>query len=370
VGDALGRSWDARNAEDDNFPFRSVIGEGTGAGKAELHAALSYLTFRGSDDAELRPLVPSVPVAGVGKGDGQPQPAQPVSRDVPAGLLKRTPDTYLELQLPAWAYRFTEEFHRREYFERDGRRGKALRAIVRARADAERALDLDRRGLSWIGPFIRDGDEVRRVVQDELFTGTREDHLSNDWTPRVEKVRSFYKRALDASEAFRKARETWEAAAAELPWLVEWAIRHESHRPGSTFVPTDPFPADVETAMRDFASLSAVLAADPRRGSTAGSMTSNSGPRPLERACRGCGTGFRRPSIVYRTNGTGSSWTPHSGPRSSPRRSGRRSSTGSNGSRSRPTDSRRSRARDRRIPPMISPTRATGSARPGWPGST
>jgi hypothetical protein len=263
----LNTKWEARRKEEDNFFFRSVVGESSGGGKRYLDQTLTYLTGRGSDDPELMPPPPAPPEppADPAKAAGQPQTPPPAPKDVPPpGLLKKTtPDAYLELQLPAWACCFITEFHRRDYFNKDRVRGQVLRDIVRARADAERALELDRRGLPWIEPIVQRGDEIRRKIQDELLSGNREDRAQNDWNKGIQNVKSLYRRAKRSSEVVQQARETWEEAAADLPFLVEWAVRFESHHLSSTQLSSELIPKEADEALHDFDVLSRRLAAWP-----------------------------------------------------------------------------------------------------------
>jgi hypothetical protein len=180
--------------------------------KKQIDQALRFLTDRA-------PQAPSVTAPGV---------AAPAVT-APGGLEDITPKRFLELQLPAWAYRFAIEFHRPDYFN-PNERGKLLRSIVDSRAKAEEALALDRRGTDLIADTLERGDAARRVVQDQLLSGLRPNVLESRCKDQLETMDKCYGDARDQADQFQQSRATWERAAVELPSLVEWAIRSESYQ--------------------------------------------------------------------------------------------------------------------------------------------
>ena len=128
------------------------------------------------------------------------------------------PERYLELQLPAWAYRFHQAFGVDTF--KDDRRGGLLRDAVIKRLPAEAALARDRRGLLWIEQAVSEGDEARRSVQDELFA-------ANDLADLKVRIAGYgrkYADSLERIDRFHKARTLFERIAARLPYYGEWAI--------------------------------------------------------------------------------------------------------------------------------------------------
>jgi hypothetical protein len=282
--EALKRKLDERTNFAQSFPIRSVMNESSGEGKKQLYEALNYLAGASLDAPEFLPPAgaieakraqpdePSSPSApGIASSKPAPAAGQPPASErslipphVPSGLLQSTPNTYVELQLPAWAYKFAGIFQSPEYFKKDLSRRQTLLALVESRTDAERALDLDLRGLGWVKDLIANGDGIRRIVQDELLSGKKGDVVDRSWKDDVEHVRATYKSARARAEAFQQARETWEEAAAELPTLVEWAVRQASY--GARMSQELPESvSDAVEALEAFQRLSVRLGTEPTR---------------------------------------------------------------------------------------------------------
>jgi hypothetical protein len=261
----LAKRLDQWKAEEEGLAFRSVIGESEGTGKRELDSALAYLTGQGVDAAELIPPPQKAPkpAAEPAKAEDQPAAGPKAAKGPPPILSDVTPDTYLELQLPAWAYRFESRFGKEHFFLHDEPRKATLRELVQARAGAERAIELDRRGLGWIQPVIARGDEFRREVQDELLSGMRQDRARAQWRDRVERVRFFYTLGRRWGDEFRRARATWEEEAAELPALAEWAVRRASFKQGPARPPAEAIPDAAARALKAFNSLAQQLRTRP-----------------------------------------------------------------------------------------------------------
>jgi hypothetical protein len=150
------------------------------------------------------------------------------------------PSKFLELQLPRWAYRFTEDFRCRSYFDDPGR-AKLLFRLVDLRAKAELALSTDRRGLPWIKPLLKRGDWARRLIQDRLFGMP-----ARGQGPEPERPLAAVNKAYDDAQAnidrFHEARNAWEEAANELPYLAEWAIRSRARSRDTSTLPPDSLP--------------------------------------------------------------------------------------------------------------------------------
>ena len=262
VREELDNKLKERKTNEDSVPFRSVLGEIDNKGKWELNEALTALTGRASEGKLMPPPKPQEPPAEPAKGSGQPQPAtESVKAAPPPAFPKITPGTYLELQLPAWAHTFETHFNLEQtgYFRLEGARGQVLRALVRARADAELAMERDRRGLGWITSFLRGGDKIRRNIQDELLSGAKDDDLGSQWKKSAEDVGSIYQQALDCITEFGRARQVWEDAASDLPSLVEWAVRRESYRSNTSPAHSDGSLEVVKRALIGFQSLSKLL---------------------------------------------------------------------------------------------------------------
>ncbi len=219
-------------------PFRTISKDE--AGKLALSQSLKFLT--GDDLPDLAPTPapePPQPTPDARKEASKPDPGKAAAPD-PTEFLKVQaemgpggyPKNFLELQLPSWAYRFSQAFETTDYFkQKDDTRGAYLRQLVRVRADAERALGIDGRGLPIIKNIIKKGDEQRRELQDRMF-GVMEkaDAPSLEWHEKITEVGKEYKHALDLIDVFLKARLVWEQAADELPYLAEWAIRNQAHQ--------------------------------------------------------------------------------------------------------------------------------------------
>lgn len=166
---------------------------------------------------------------------------------------------FLELQLPAWAYRFQAEFRCPAYFREPGRSQRLVR-MIDLRHEAETAIAADRRGLGWIRPLIEIGDRERRSIQDRLF-GRRRDGDLADEEARLTGAKSAYDAARAAIDQYRAARETWEQAADRFPYHAEWAIRREAI-PGRAApgLPANPVPEGVSAALRELDGLARALA--------------------------------------------------------------------------------------------------------------
>jgi hypothetical protein len=228
----LTTQWQARKDDELKFPFQAVRNDPKG--KVELAAALRYLQVQlppwlgaarpqindaeaGADNAKAR----------VDENKGAPEARLPFPAYF-AGPATEPPLPFLELQLPKWAYKFTQEFKCPRYFIDSPQQDLFVR-LVELRCNAEEALAMDRRGLSWIKRLIEGGDRDRRLTQDRLF-GMRQSGQQTDGEPPLttDQPEHAYKKALDAIARFHDAREAWEEAAATFPYYAEWAIRIEA----------------------------------------------------------------------------------------------------------------------------------------------
>ena len=240
--------------------FRAIAGDSEDDGKRTLQKSSLLLTGQGLDVPRLTPRSrdhekADAPFTEPGKVPMGAQPAKVLSQEPPPRELEKvTPDTYLELQLLGWAYRFTIAFDRPGYFK-NNLRGQILRDLVEARADAELALALDRRGVGSIESAIVRGDKIRRKLQDELLSATIEDSARDHWNEDIKRVRAIYTDVLRSSTRFREARETYQKAAVELPALVEWEIRTQPAKQ----LPTDPIPELSRQTLSSFETLAKVL---------------------------------------------------------------------------------------------------------------
>ncbi len=206
------------------FPFRPM--KGARDGEKELAAALKVLKIEPPAWLDL----PPTPAPADGKPAAKDKEGAPAGADSTPLALRAGPGVvtppYLELQLPSWAYRFTQAFGCDGYFEDSGR-AALLRSLVECRFDAELALHTDPRGMPWIEHLIEKGDRKRRALQDQLFGLPRE--ASNDdrrsYRERVDEVQSDYGEALERISSYHQARGTFEQAACDLPYYGDWAIR-------------------------------------------------------------------------------------------------------------------------------------------------
>ncbi|MDR3618398.1 MAG: hypothetical protein P4L85_03535 [Paludisphaera borealis] len=242
------------------FPLRPA--RGAEAGKRAITDSLIYLTGAGPEEDDLYaapPLAKEAPDA--------PKAAKPKPIDPPKALADAQfggfPEPYLELQLPAWAMRFSQEFAVPDHFK-DDRRGSILRRLVQVRARAEDALALDRRGLDWIRPILSLSDDQRRAVQDQLFAPdlTTED-VARQLNSDIARFDRNYASALEVVQVYQDARKTWERAAAELPELAEWAVRAGQGAPTVQSLPTNPLPSAVERGLSAAAALVDILDRNP-----------------------------------------------------------------------------------------------------------
>jgi hypothetical protein len=253
------------------FPFQPAQGDPEGPQK--LASALRYLNpmITLPDWLERAAAPAAVPKAGPDKEPGKAGQAQeaasppilPEAFSISAA--SEAPPRFLELQLPRWAYRFTEDFNCRDYFHDRGRAYVVLR-LVELRGLAERALSTDRRGLSWIKPSIKRGDRERRMIQDKLF-GMPNNVQRPDQDPQLPRVVRAYNEALDAIKKFHEARDAWEQAADELPYLAEWAIRIKARSGnGPAALASNPLPESVDQALKALETLARALSPPPANG--------------------------------------------------------------------------------------------------------
>ncbi len=255
--DRLEQDRKARSLERDQFPFRPIRDD---ADSQQLVDALAVLKVGRRPDGIPMPAArpdesaPAPGKAGTAPSAANAPPPIPRAFNVPVDQIRA-----LELQLPAWAYRFQADFERPVYFA-DESRSRRLVRLIELRHQAETALAADRRGLAWIRPLIAIGDRERRRLQDRLF-GSSSEIETADEEARLTHAQSAYDAARAAIDQFQRARGTWERAAAELPYLAEWAIR-KSAIPGrgSTGLPTDLLPETVATALRELDGLARALA--------------------------------------------------------------------------------------------------------------
>ena len=161
--------------------------------------------------------------------------------------------------MPAWAYRFQDEFHCPDYFKDPGR-GQLLVRLVNLRHGAELALAADRHGLWWVRPTIEIGDRDRRSLQDRLFGRPRNAAVADEEARLDSHVKSAYDAAQAAIDQYRKAREAWEQAAHQLPYYAEWAIRRAAPPgQGTPGFPATPLPASLDVALRELDGLAGAL---------------------------------------------------------------------------------------------------------------
>jgi hypothetical protein len=236
--------------------------------KRQIKEAVDYLTRNRSTQPPPDPQgKPDAAKGAVAPGDNQ-APAKPAPQLLGDISQDGYPRPFLELQLLAWANRFNSEFLCPEYFLSSPRKD-LLPRLVEVRAKVETALGTDHRGLAWIRPLVERGDDRRRWAQDQLFG------LSAGESPMALKLRSEcdhvntteYERALQLIKQFATARDSWEQAAAELPYLAEWAIIRQSFDLAKQSA--DPIPTVVRDALGDALRLSLVLYSRPPADSVA-----------------------------------------------------------------------------------------------------
>jgi hypothetical protein len=239
--DELLEAIEEATKSEDHFPFHPAGGDPEG--KQVLNASLKYLT--GIATEELAVAMPAAPPTGGGAvGPGKvnlDKSVDPLPPQLEQADLDR-PSRYLELQLPAWSYRFQRAFGV-ETFKED-RRGGLLREAVLGRLPAESALAIDRRGLSWIERDIREGDATRRAVQDDLFGVVDPADIKG----RIADYGKKYADALERIGRFHEGRMLFESLAARLPYYGVWAVLDDlREEPGaSPFVDGTSSPRLVE----------------------------------------------------------------------------------------------------------------------------
>jgi len=239
-----------------NFPFSPA--EDDADGKKEVGESLVFLTGKGPDDFTPPPVQPQKSKDGAAKEKNEPEPPRWLT-DVQGG----SPEHYLELQLPVWTYRFTNEFSVPDFFKNEFR-GSILRRLVEVRSRAEQSLARDRRGLRWIEPIIELGDGRRREVQDRLFglsgNGVEE---AREYSNELNGIARNYEAAFKVINTFHDARNTWEQIGADLPYLAEWAIRSGSYSTASASASLGlRIPRSVDAAFRDVRKLAQALHKD------------------------------------------------------------------------------------------------------------
>lgn len=247
----------SRARERDQFPFRPIHDDSDGQQLLDALAVLKVgqrpdgipLPAARSDEA-----APAPGKTGTGANAAPASPTIPRAFNVPIDQIRS-----LELQLPAWAYRFQADFERPGYFA-DESRSRRLVRLIELRHQAEAALAADRRGLAWIRPLIAIGDRERRTLQDRLF-GSSDEVDQADEEARLTRAKSAYDAASAAIDQYQRARGSWERAAAELPYLAEWAVRRSAiPGQGATGLPADLLPETVAVALRELDSLARALA--------------------------------------------------------------------------------------------------------------
>ena len=222
------------------FPFRPAV---TKEGRKELGDALAYLTRARTT---VGPAASPKPPQAAAVGGIEPLIPRCLT-DVGDGDFPRP---YLELQLPVWAYRFTESLRVPDYFKKAAR-SEPLGRLVEERSKAETALAIDFRGVRYVEPVVNSGDAIRRLLQDNLFALTSGADARQDVSAgQINNLGKTYEAALSVIRAFHEARGVLEEIAAELPDLAEWNIRHRSHElTADQAFPADLIPGPVENVI-------------------------------------------------------------------------------------------------------------------------
>jgi hypothetical protein len=224
------------------IPFRPASDK---AGKRLILDAVGLLI------GEPLPSAPSEPRA---------DPAGPMKQPINVALSEVTagdyPRNFLELQLPVWAFRFTQQFRVADYFKMEPRKDQ-LRRLVDLRRGAEEVLAVDPRGVRYVESLVAKGDEARRRLQDELFlAASARDDAARAFPGRAREVEQYYETANEVIQAFRQARAALEKVAADFPALAEWSIRSRSHgMSGDPGGPRPGLPAPVQDVVDSVKSL-------------------------------------------------------------------------------------------------------------------
>ena len=175
----LEQDWKSRRELRNSFPFRPIRDDP--GGEKQLADALTLLKVKqrpawldlgaGHSEGPMATADKAAPATGAAPAQEAPMASPPIppAFNDPVDKIR-----FLELQVPAWAYRFQAAFRCPAYFSNQGRDQRLVR-LVELRLDAEGALAADRRGLGWIRPLIEIGDRDRRSIQDKLFGGPRND---------------------------------------------------------------------------------------------------------------------------------------------------------------------------------------------------
>ncbi|MEW4568320.1 hypothetical protein AB1L88_10670 [Tautonia sp. JC769] len=243
-----------RLAEQQRFPIRTLESDRDAPGI--LRECLEFLTGRGVEQLARReaPASTSPSSEGAEQVDADSSVADERQPAPPSELIAATRGVqempYLELQLPGWAYRFTERdtFNRPDYF-RNATRGDLLIRNTLLRRVAEASLARDRRGLLGIWNLIEQGDHARRVVQDHLFAVN--DAVPKTIEDRFKEAQGHYQSARDSIDRFARGRALLERIFAQLPALAEWKVRD-----ASWIAPSDESPLpDVVTRALDASDL-------------------------------------------------------------------------------------------------------------------
>ncbi|WP_152051611.1 hypothetical protein [Tautonia marina] len=220
-----------RQSDQQRFPIRNL--ESNRDAQGILREALEYLTGRSVEQLARRevPAAPSPSAEAVEQPEAESSFADERQPTPPPELIAATRGVhempYLELQLPAWAFRFTERdaFHRPDYF-RNATRGDLLLRTTLSRRIAETSLARDHRGLLGIAKTIEQGDRARRDVQDHLFA--LDEVIPRTIEERLKEAQGHYQSAKVAIDRFARGRALLERIFAQLPALAEWKVRDTS----------------------------------------------------------------------------------------------------------------------------------------------
>lgn len=250
---AEAQGWERR------FPIRPATREDGGnivdaAARAVTGQGLPELVLKAKTPApaEAAAPAPAAPGGGVVPGAATVRPLELL-----AAKKNGRPETYVELQVLAWADLFNDTFGTQRFRDADGD-GSLLLGLVRSRGPAEASLALDRRGSERITASIAAGDAKRRMVQDRLFAAPDSDpEQINRLAKELEGCAQDYLDAQGKIGDFHRARALLEQMAAELPYYGEWLVLSKSRSVTTLGQAGDgkQFPAEIRTALEAAAGL-------------------------------------------------------------------------------------------------------------------